>query len=102
MIQTSQHYWFGMFFVVEKTESVIEVLKENNIHNKNIPNNMSNYYQPLDLTTNNWAKEFLKTKFSQWYSEQIQDAKEMFLFRPFEEIYSHFKPLIETFSYFFR
>ena len=74
MIQTSQHYWFGMFFVVEKTESVIEVLKENNIHNKNIPNNMSNYYQPLDLTTNNWAKEFLKTKFSQWYSEQIQDA----------------------------
>ena len=58
----------------QKTESVIEVLKENNIHNENIPNNMSNYYQPLDLTTNNWAKEFLKTKFSQWYSEQIQDA----------------------------
>ena len=58
----------------QKTESVIEILKENNIHTEYIPNNMTNYYQPLDLTTNKWAKEFLKTKFSQWYSEQIQDA----------------------------
>ena len=57
----------------QKTESV-EVLKENNIHNEYIPNNMTNYYQPLDLMTNKWAKKFLKTKFSQWYSEQIQDA----------------------------
>ena len=35
---------------------------------------MTNYYQPVDLTTNTWAKEFLKTKFLQWYSKQIQDA----------------------------
>ena len=35
---------------------------------------MTNYYQPLDLTKNKWAKKFLKTKFSQWYSEQIQDT----------------------------
>ena len=35
---------------------------------------MTNYYQPLDLTKNKWAKKCLKTKFSQWYSEQIQDT----------------------------
>ena len=35
---------------------------------------MTNDYQPLDLTTNKWAQEFLKTKFLQWYSEQIQNA----------------------------
>ena len=58
----------------QKTESVIEILKENNIHTEYIPNNMTNCYQPLDLTTNKLAKEFLKTKFSQWYSQQIQDA----------------------------
>ena len=58
----------------QKTESVIEVLKENNIHAEYIPNNMTNYYQPLDLTTNKWAKEFLNTKFLQWHSKQIQDA----------------------------
>ena len=58
----------------QKTESVIEVLKENNVHTEYIPNNMTNCYQPLDLTTHKWAKEFLKMKFSQWYSEQIQDA----------------------------
>ena len=58
----------------QKTESVIEVLNENNIHTEHIPNNTTNYYQPLDLTTNKWGKEFLKTKFSQWYSEQIQNA----------------------------
>ena len=58
----------------QKTESVVKVLKENNIHTEYIPNNMTNYYQPLDLTADKWAKEFLKTKFWQWYSEQIQDA----------------------------
>ena len=58
----------------QKTESVIGVLKEHNIHTEYILNNMTNFYQPLDLTTNKWIKEFLKTKFSQWYSKQIQDA----------------------------
>ena len=58
----------------QKTESVVNALKESNIHTEYIPNNMTNYYQPLDLTADKWVKEFLKTKFSQWYSEQIQDA----------------------------
>ena len=33
---------------------------------------MTNYYQPLDCTTNKWAKDFLKAKFSTWFSKQVQ------------------------------
>ena len=33
---------------------------------------MTNYYQPLDCTTNKWAKNFLKAKFSTWFSKQVQ------------------------------
>ena len=53
----------------QKTESVIEVLKENNIHTEYILNNMTNYYRPLNLTTNKWAKQFLKTEFSQFWKD---------------------------------
>ena len=52
-------------FCAQTTESAIEVLKGNNICIEYILNKMTNDYQPLDLTTNKWAKEFLKTKFLQ-------------------------------------
>ena len=61
-------------FCGQTTESAIEVLKGNNICIEYILNKMTIDYQPLDLTTNKWAQEFLKTKFLQWYSEQIQNA----------------------------
>ena len=48
----------------QKTEPVLEVLRKTNIITEYIPNNMTNYYQPLDCTTNKWAKEFMKNKFS--------------------------------------
>ena len=34
------------------------------------PNNMTNYFQMLDLNVNGHAKEFLKKKFEVWYAEQ--------------------------------
>lgn len=33
---------------------------------------MTKYYQPLDLTTNGYRKRFLKQKFSEWYSHQVE------------------------------
>ena len=56
----------------QKTEPVLEVSRENNIITEYIPNNMTNYYQPLDCTTNKWAKEFMKNKFSTWYTKEVQ------------------------------
>ena len=32
--------------------------------------------QPLDLTTNKWAKGFMKDKFSEWYSDKIRKKLE--------------------------
>ena len=59
-------------FKGQKTTPVLDILKENNIITEYVPNNMTNYYQPLDCTTNKWAKDFLKAKFSTWFSKQVQ------------------------------
>ena len=56
----------------QKTTPVLDILKENNIITEYVPNNMTNYYQPLDFTTNKWVKDFLKAKFSTWFSKQGQ------------------------------
>ena len=36
-----------------------------------IPPNMTHLFQPLDLTVNKVAKDFMKKKFSEWFSRQI-------------------------------
>ena len=33
---------------------------------------MTKFYQPLDLTVNGYAKQFLKCKFNEWYSGQVK------------------------------
>ena len=33
---------------------------------------MTKFYQPLDLTVNDYAKRFLKRKFNEWYSGQVK------------------------------
>ena len=58
----------------QKTEPVLEVLRANNILTEYIPSNMTNYYQPLDCTTNKCVKEFMKSKFSAWYSDKFRKA----------------------------
>ena len=54
---------------------MLDVLKENNIIIEYIANNLKNYYQPLDFTTNKWAKEFMKNKFSTWFTEEIRQEE---------------------------
>ena len=38
-----------------------------------VPANMTNHFQPPDLTVNGPAKEFLKEKFETWYASQITE-----------------------------
>ena len=44
-----------------------------------VPANMTNLFQPLDLTVNGSVKAFLKKKFTEWYSssisKQIEEGK---------------------------
>ena len=53
------------------TDCVISLLKANNIHVCLIPANTTDLPQPLDIAVNKPAKDFLKRKFEQWYSEQV-------------------------------
>ena len=56
----------------QKTKLVLEVLRKSNFVTVHIPNNMANYYQPLDCSPNKWGKEFMKNKLSCWYTEEVQ------------------------------
>ena len=44
---------------------------ENNILIVRVPPNCTDRLQPLDVSVNKAAKDFLKRKFQEWYSEQI-------------------------------
>ena len=35
------------------------------------PANITNHFQPLDLTVNDLAKTFLKEKFGNWYANEV-------------------------------
>ena len=55
------------------TDDVTKRLKDNNIYVVLVPNNMTHIFQPLDLTVNKHCKSFLKNRFSEWYSQQIEN-----------------------------
>ena len=46
---------------------LLDVLKDNILSTK-IPPNITHMFQPLDLTVNNFAKDFIKGMFSTWFS----------------------------------
>ena len=52
-------------FSGQMTDPAIEKLKESNIKLTMVPANMTNLFQPLDLTVNGSAKAFLKKKFTE-------------------------------------
>lgn len=58
-------------FTGQMTEDVVTRYQKNNILIVNVPRNMTKYHQPLDLTVNGYCKRFLKSKFNEWYSNQI-------------------------------
>ena len=49
----------------------LKLLDVNNINVILIPRNCTNRLQPLDLSVNKAAKEFLWRKFHEWYAKQV-------------------------------
>lgn len=58
-------------FKGQVTDSVTARLEENNIHTCLLPPNTTDQLQPMDLSVNKAAKDFLRDRFQKWYAEQI-------------------------------
>ena len=54
-------------------DDVISRLRDNNIHYILELNNMTQLFQPLDLTVNKHYKSYLKRLFLEWCAEQINN-----------------------------
>ena len=55
------------------TEDVLQLLEDNNIEHVQVPPNCTDRLQPLDLSVNKPAKDFLRSRFQEWYADQIFD-----------------------------
>lgn len=58
-------------FKGQTTDNVLACLKENNILYVKVPANCTDRSQPLDVSTNKPAKDFLRSKFQAWYAEKL-------------------------------
>ena len=39
-----------------------------------VPNNMTDLFQPLHLTTNKWVKDFMKKNFCKWFTAKLREV----------------------------
>ena len=53
------------------TENIFEMLEAHHILVVTVPANCTDRLQPLDVSVNKAAKEFLRNQFQEWYSEKI-------------------------------
>ena len=58
-------------FRAHRTEFVLEKLKMANVDVVFVPANCTSELQPLDISVNKPLKDHLKTKFTQWYADQV-------------------------------
>ena len=64
-------------FKAQCTEKILALLDNHHIRVAIVPPNCTDRLQPLDISVNKAAKEFLRRQFQQWYSDQIgRQAKE--------------------------
>ena len=59
-------------FKGQVTPMVLDLYKDSNIVVVQVPANMTNSLQPLDLTVNGYVKRFMRAKFNSWYSSQLR------------------------------
>ena len=59
-------------FTGQTTGAVLELLEEKEIAVVMVPANCTDRFQPLDVSVNNSAKDFLRAKFRTWYAEQVE------------------------------
>ena len=55
----------------QSTNNIFALLEDNHMLVAVVPANCTDWLQPLDVSVNKAAKEFLHGQFQEWYSEQI-------------------------------
>ena len=58
-------------FKRQDNNEVAKLCRKNNCVLIIVPHNLTNKFQPLDITVNKPAKSFIKDKYNMWYSEQV-------------------------------
>ena len=58
-------------FKAQCTTGILDLLRNNHIHVVIVPANCTDKLQPLDISVNKAAKEFLRRQFQDWYSSKI-------------------------------
>ena len=61
-------------FASHRCKSMLDKLKEHNIHQVFIPSDCTGELQPLDLAVNDQFKSKMKALFSEWYAGEVQAA----------------------------
>ena len=93
-------------FTGQGTENLLKLLEDNNIYFVMVPANCTDRLQPMDVSVNKPAKDYLRQQFQEWYAEKIckqLDQQEGML--PVDLRLSIVKPLgaqwmIELYDYF--
>ena len=60
-------------FKGQLTDRVRQALEDHNIHSVLIPAAYTGELQPMDISVNKVVKSFLRSKFSQWYSDELTE-----------------------------
>ncbi len=63
-------------FTGQTTDVVLKLLGRNNILYVIVPPNCTDRLQPLDVSVNKAAKEFLRSQFQTWYADKVADQME--------------------------
>ena len=72
-----------------KVKRLTLLLRENNVVNEYVPNNMTADFQVLDLIFNNWVKGIMTDKLNNWFAETLR--KELDPGKSLDEISIKFK-----------
>ena len=58
-------------FRAQCTDRILSLLEDHHVHVAIVPANCTNRLQPLDVSVNKAAKDFLRRKFQNWYADQV-------------------------------
>ena len=75
------------------TPAIFKLLDDNNIDMVIVPANCTDRLQPLDVSVNKAAKNFMRDQFQRWYAEQIQQQVSSNVKNPVDLRLSIVKPL---------